>query len=96
VFGIALIAFLPTMERRRPAARELAGGTLVGVIGAGSTAAYFLAAAAGLLSIVTVLASLYPAVTVVLAIVVAHEPVGRRQALGLGLVFLAIALIVLG
>jgi drug/metabolite transporter (DMT)-like permease len=96
VFGIALLAFLPRIERRRPAARDLAGGALVGVIGAGASAAYFLAATAGLLSIVTVLASLYPAVTVILAIVIAHEAVGRRQALGLGLVCLAIALIVLG
>ena len=96
VFVIALLALLPGIERRRPAWRELAGGASVGVIGAGSSAAYFLAATAGLLSIVTVLASLYPAVTVILAILVAHEAVGRRQALGLALVCLAIALIVLG
>ena len=96
VFAIALVAVLPTIERRRPDARDLAGGALVGVIGAGSSAAYFLATTSGLLSIVTVLASLYPAVTVILAIVVAHEAVGGRQALGLGLVLVAIALIVLG
>ena len=96
VFGAALAIALPRIERRRPAARDLGSGALVGVIGAGSSAAYFLATTAGLLSIVTVLASLYPGVTVILAILVAHEAVGRRQALGLGLAGVAIALIVLG
>src|SRR4029077_18425933 len=92
----ARLVALPGLERRPPATRDLALGSLVGVIGAGSSAAYFLATTAGLLSIVTVLASLYPAVTVILAILVANEAVGRRQALGLVLVCLAIALIVLG
>jgi drug/metabolite transporter (DMT)-like permease len=96
VFTIALLVIMPGLERGRPATRDLASGALVGVIGAGSSAAYFLATTAGLLSIVTVLASLYPAVTVILAILVAHEAVGRRQAIGLVLVCLAIALIVLG
>lgn len=96
VFAVALVVTMPRIERRRPAAGALGFGALIGVIGAGSSAAYFLATTAGLLSTVTVLASLYPAVTVILAILVAHEAVVRRQALGLGLVFFAIALIVLG
>ena len=95
VFAIAFVVALPSIERRLPATRDLGIGALAGVIGAGSAVAYFLATTAGLLSIVTVLASLYPAVTVILAILVAHESVGRRQALGLGLAAFAIALIVL-
>jgi len=94
-FAAAFLMALPSVERRRPATRDLGMGALVGVIGAGSSIAYFLATTAGLLSIVTVLTSLYPAVTVILAIVVAHESVGRRQSLGLGLACVAIALIVL-
>ena len=94
VFAVALLA---SCRRSSDVARRagLPVGALVGVIGAGSSVAYFLATTAGLLSIVTVLASLYPAVTVILAILVAHEAVGRRQALGLGLACVAIALIVL-
>ena len=95
VFATAFLAALPTIDRSRPAPRDLGMSGLVGVIGAGSTIAYFLATTAGLLSIVTVLASLYPAVTVVLAIIVAHESVGRRQSLGLALACVAIAMIVL-
>jgi len=95
VFAAAFLVALPTIDRRRPATRDLGMSGLVGVFGAGSTIAYFLATTAGLLSIVTVLASLYPAVTVVLAIIVAHESVGRRQSLGLVLACVAIAMIVL-
>ena len=68
----------------------------MGLLGATASVAYFFATHAGLLSIVVVLTSLYPAVTVVLAILVTHEPVGRRQAIGLALACVSIALIVLG
>jgi uncharacterized membrane protein len=95
VFATAFVMALPSLDRRLPSTRDLGMGGLSGVLGAGSSIAYFLASTAGLLSIVTVLASLYPAVTVVLAILVAHESVGRRQAVGLALACLAIAMIVL-
>jgi drug/metabolite transporter (DMT)-like permease len=58
--------------------------------------AYFLSAQAGLLSIVAVLTSLYPAATVVLARVVLDEPITRRQAGGLVLAGFAVVLIVIG
>ncbi len=95
IMVVALVAALLTIERRRPSSRDLAGALAVGLIGAASSVAYFLATHAGLLSIVVVLTSLYPAVTVLLAVVVAHEPVGRRQMIGLVLASVAIALIVL-
>ena len=95
IMAVAFVAALPSIERQRPASRDLAGAATVGVIGAASSVAYFLATHAGLLSIVVVLTSLYPAVTVILAVLVAHEPVGRRQAIGLLLAGIAIALIVL-
>ena len=96
LLAVGLVAVLPAADRRRPAAHDLAIAALVGCLGAVSTVAYFLATNAGLLSIVVVLTSLYPAVTVVLAVVVTHEKIGRRQAIGLGLACAAIALIVLG
>ena len=95
IMAVAAVAALPTIKRRRPASLDLAGAAAVGVIGAASSVAYFLATHSGLLSLVVVLTSLYPAVTVILAVVVAREPVGRRQAIGLVLVSVAIVLIVL-
>ena len=95
IMAVAFVAALPTIERQRPASRDLVGAATVGIIGAASSVAYFLATHAGLLSIVVVLTSLYPAVTVVLAVLVAHEPIGRRQWIGLLLASMAIALIVL-
>jgi uncharacterized membrane protein len=90
----ALVLLLPTIERRRPSSRDVAASALVGIIGALATVSYFLAAQAGMLSIVAVLTSLYPAATVVLAMTVAHETVGRRQRVGLLAAGLAIVLIV--
>ena len=87
---------LPAIERRRLTPVDLAGSATVGLLGATASVAYFFATHVGLLSIVVVLTSLYPAVTVVLAILVTHEPVGRRQAIGLALACVSIALIVLG
>lgn len=96
VMGIAVVAMLPAIERRRLSPVDIAGSATVGLLGATASVAYFFATHAGLLSIVVVLTSLYPAVTVVLAILVTHEPVGRRQAVGLALACVSIALIVLG
>jgi drug/metabolite transporter (DMT)-like permease len=47
----------------------------------------------GLLSITGIIASLYPAATVVLAILVLRERVHRSQALGLALCALAVGLV---
>ena len=79
----------------RLAPRQIAGSITVGVLGAAAAVAYFLSTHAGLLSIVAVLTSLYPAVTVLLAAVVLHEAVSRRQGVGLLLAGAAVALIVL-
>jgi uncharacterized membrane protein len=69
---------------------------VVGLIGAGASVAYFLATQAGLLSIVVVLTALYPAVTVVLAVLLTKESIGRLQAVGLATAAVAVGLIVLG
>jgi drug/metabolite transporter (DMT)-like permease len=68
------------------------------LIGAGvfDTVATFLYAAAtthGLLSVVSVLASLYPVVLVVLARVVLHERVARPQLVGVAIVLAGVALV---
>ena len=61
-----------------------------------TSTSYFLATHDGLLSIVAVVASLYPAVTVVLAAILLRESIGRWQLLGLAAALVAIACIVVG
>jgi drug/metabolite transporter (DMT)-like permease len=52
-----------------------------------------LAFRSGLLTLVAVLTSLYPAVTVLLAVWILSEPIGPRQKAGLVLALVAVALI---
>ena len=66
------------------------------VVGLGDMAGngfFILAAQAGRLDIASVLSSLYPVTTIVLATLFLHERVTRRHAFGIGLAFAAIALI---
>jgi drug/metabolite transporter (DMT)-like permease len=57
---------------------------------------YGLASQRGEVSIISVLASLYPLVTVALAMVVLRERVSRAQLVGVGLTFAGIGLISAG
>ena len=78
---------------RQPAA---AAGAVSGVLGAPATGAFLLATQQGLLTVTAVLASLYPAVTVLLAATVLREHVHRGQAVGLVLCGAAVALVAAG
>jgi drug/metabolite transporter (DMT)-like permease len=95
LFLVALIPIAGSL-RRGARSRDVAGAVVVGLIGAGASVAYFLATQAGLLSIVVVLTALYPAVTVVLAVLLTKESIGRLQAVGLATAAVAVGLIVLG
>lgn len=75
---------------RGPAVRL---AVLVGPLAASATALFLLATQSGQLAVAGVLASLYPASTVVLAAVVLHERVHRVQGLGLGLCAVAVVLV---
>ena len=72
---------------------------LIAFVGVGDTLGNLLFAAAagrGLVSVTSVLASLYPIVTVALARVVLHERIDRSQQLGVGAALAGIALISAG
>ena len=58
--------------------------------------AYILSAQAGSLAVASVLSSLYPVTTVVLAALVLRERITRIHALGIGLAAAAVAMIAIG
>jgi uncharacterized membrane protein len=76
----------------RPLRWALAGG----VLDMTANALYLAAAYNGLLSVVAPIASLYPASTVALALLIDHERVSPAQILGLGLAATALVLVSLG
>lgn len=68
-------------------------GVLVGPIAATGTLTFMLSVQYGYLTVAGILASLYPATTVLLALLVLHERIHRAQGLGLGLCLVAIGLV---
>jgi drug/metabolite transporter (DMT)-like permease len=72
------------------------GGSLAGLLGSVATSAFVVATQHGLLSVSAVLASLYPAVTIVLASLVLHERVHRVQAWGMALCAAAVVFVAVG
>ena len=71
------------------------GAVLVGLCAAAAAVLYQLAVRGELVSITAVIASLYPALTVVLAAVVLHERMHRKQGIGLALAAGAVVLVAL-
>jgi drug/metabolite transporter (DMT)-like permease len=69
---------------------------IVGVLDLGANGLFAIATTKGLLSVVAVLGSLYPAVTVVLARVVLAERVSRLQEVGVGLTLAGVVAISAG
>jgi drug/metabolite transporter (DMT)-like permease len=68
----------------------------LGIINTLADLLFLLATRGGLLSLVAVITSLYPGVTVALAAVVLREPIARWQLVGLGVAAASVALIALG
>jgi poly-gamma-glutamate capsule biosynthesis protein CapA/YwtB (metallophosphatase superfamily)/drug/metabolite transporter (DMT)-like permease len=71
-------------------------GVVSGVLGALATGAFLVASQGGYLTVTAVLASLYPAFTVILAAAVLREHVHRGQAVGLVLCAVAVTLVAAG
>ncbi len=79
-----------------PRDRRVGWALVTGPVGTGATLCFLLAAQRGFLSVAGVLASLYPASTVLLAALVLRERIHRAQAAGLALCAVAVSLVVLG
>ncbi len=79
-----------------PRGRFVHWAWLAGPLGTVAVVAFLLATQRGFLTIAGVLASLYPAVTVLLAALVLRERVHRAQGVGLGLCAVAVAMVAAG
>lgn len=94
---VTQVLVLAIMARRQGLGLPPPGTRLaIFILGAGDMLAnvfVLLAFRSGLLTLVAVLTSLYPAVTVLLAVWILSEPIGRRQKAGLVLALVAVALI---
>jgi drug/metabolite transporter (DMT)-like permease len=76
-----------------PRGRAVWLALLAGPLAASATGLFLLSSQQGYLTVAGVLASLYPASTVLLAALVLHERVHRAQGVGLGLCALAVVLV---
>jgi len=96
--SIFAVAVLAVMLRGSwvPRDRVAWWGAAVGALAAGATVLFLFASQAGMLTVAAVLASLYPAFTVLLAATLLREPIHRPQAVGLVLAAVAVALVAIG
>lgn len=93
VTALILLTGLALWRRPPGRLRDASGAWVMGVLALVATVLYFIAVHAGMLSLVVVVASLYPAFTVLLAMLVLHERPSRRQVAGLLLAAASVVLI---
>jgi drug/metabolite transporter (DMT)-like permease len=93
---VLLILWRTTGATVRLTARELPALAFVGLADLGANGLYALAATSGLLSVVAVLASLYPAVTVLLAWRFGRERLARIQVVGVAAALIGVVLLAAG
>ncbi len=93
--GLLLSMSLLTHQPRLVDRSQVGLIVIIGVMEVGGNALYILARQAGRLDVAAVLASLYPASTVLLARLILKEHIGRSQAVGIAAALAAIVLITL-
>lgn len=93
--AVVWIAALASRQFSAPHGSVLRLAAFVSVLDVVANAALIYAYADGLLSLVSVIASLYPAATVLLAMVMLGERVGRLQKVGMALALGAVSMIAL-
>lgn len=93
--GTLGLAVVMLVKRREPIPRPGANpaALLAGVMDVGGNSLFLVATRYTRLDVATVLSSLYPAITILLASLVLREGVGRRQWLGAGVCLVAVMLI---
>jgi len=94
--SILLSAALLTGASLRISRRNLGAAAVIGLIDTGANALFVLASSRGYLSIVSVLASLYPVVTVLAAHVVLTERISWPQRAGVALALGGVAVVAYG
>lgn len=94
--AVAVLLQQARVPRGRAERRAVGTGAVAGLLGAAGTAAFLVASHRADLAVVGVLASLYPAVTVLLAATVLHEPLRLAQGLGVLVCGVSIGLVALG
>jgi drug/metabolite transporter (DMT)-like permease len=93
---LAVGAALAVGVSMRPGARHLPALVAVGLCDVGANVLFGLASTRGFLSVVSVLSSLYPIVTVALAATLLHERIARTQRLGVAGALVGAAMITAG
>jgi len=93
---LVLLVAAVSSNLRPPTGTPLRLAVLAAVLDVGANIAMLLALQASLLSLAGVLMSLYPAATVLLAIVVLHERVTRWQTVGMVAAVMSVAMIAAG
>lgn len=93
---VAALLRQPWAPRDRAARGATGWGAVGGLLGTAGTAAFLLASHSADLAVIGVLASLYPAVTVLLAATVLREPFRLGQGLGLLVCGASVGLVALG
>lgn len=98
--AVSVAAILPlalaTHTSLRLPARTLTPAAAIGAVGTTAALCYMLATRSQLLAATTVLSALYPAITVLLALIILRERLSTKQCIGLARVATAASLIALG
>jgi drug/metabolite transporter (DMT)-like permease len=99
--GVPLLAVAYVVARRRRVAgpvtrKSLAPSVVIGLMVGLGNGCYLLSTRDGLLSVVAVIVSLYPASTIMLAMALDHERANRSQLVGMVLAGVAMAAITIG
>ena len=90
---VLLVWVVATRATLRVSPRAVPVIFLVGVADLSANALFALASQRGLLSVVAVLGSLFPVVTVLLAHLVLHERISRVQFLGIAVALVGVAVV---
>lgn len=91
--ALCAVALLAVAGQRLPARADAGRLAAVGILDVGANGLYAVATTKGLLSVVSVLGSLYPVTTVILARLILGERLGRVQQAGVALAFTGVTLI---